>query len=81
MTFGLVDYVPFHYLGVVVSRLIRSSGTLKEPHVHKEQDDGGEEGDPDLPAHAGSLGHEEHSVHGTAEADSCRVECVVHLFG
>lgn len=79
-----VNYEPFHYSAIVY--LVNPNRVLlflalKEPHVGKEQDDGSEEGDPDLPAHTGSLGHEEHAVHGAAEADSCRVECVVHLLG
>lgn len=53
----------------------------EQPDVGEEQDDGGEEAEPDLPPDAGPLGHEEHAVHGAAEAQARLVERVVHLLG
>lgn len=61
-------------VGVVAARL-----RLEQPDVEEDEDDGGEEGEPDLPAHARPLGHEEHPVHGAADARPRRVERVVHL--
>lgn len=54
---------------------------LEQPDVHEDQDHGGEEAEPDPPADARPLGHQEHAVHGASQAQSRVVEGVVHLLG
>ena len=55
--------------------------SLEKPHVNKQDDYGHEKAQPCLPADAGPLGHQEHPVHGAAQAKACLVEAFVHLFG
>lgn len=54
---------------------------LEQPDVYEEHGDGEEEKQPPLPADAAALGHDEHAVHGAAEAHARRVKGVVHLLG
>jgi len=54
---------------------------LEKPHVNKQDNHGHEKPQPGLPADAGPLGHQEHPVHGAAQAQACLVKAFVHLFG
>jgi hypothetical protein len=54
---------------------------LKQPHVRKQQKHSQEKQQPHTPAHARPLGHEQHPVHSSAQADARAVERFVHGFG
>lgn len=58
---------------------LHSAMGSEQPHVHEQECHGREEAEPDLPAHAGAFGHEQHAVHGAPQADAGRVEGIVHL--
>lgn len=54
---------------------------LEQPDVPEQDDDGGEKGQPDLPADASALSHAKHAIHCAAQTHAGAVERVVHLLG
>lgn len=54
---------------------------LEQPHIPEQEDDGSEEGQPDLPADASALSHAEHAIHCAAQTRTGAIERVVHLLG
>lgn len=54
---------------------------LEYPDVKKQQKHSQEKQQPHAPAHARALGHEQHAVHSSAQADACAVERFVHGLG
>lgn len=63
----------------MVSLRAHSFRRSEQPDVHEDQDDGGEEAQPDPPADARLLGHDQHPIHGAAEPEPRVVKRVVHL--
>lgn len=65
---------PFSHLSTVGQGTRSEQPDVDEEHAHR-----GKKAQPDLPADARPLGHQEHAVHGALQSMPCHLEAVVHL--
>ena len=69
------------YLFTTLTSFLLFDFVSEQPHIPKQEHHHPQKAKPDPPADTGALGHEEHAVHGGAEAEAGALERVVHLLG